>query len=230
MTHSQPKQEPQHDGWDSYWSSGEGAARKLYAVLASIYRWIFICTRLSYWLKRTFPAGSNLLHAGCGGGQVDALVSRRFQITGLDISQNALSLYRKNNPHAAGIIHADLLNLDLGSQSFDGVYNLGVMEHFESPDIIRILDNLGKYLRPGGSIVLFWPLASAPSVKFLSAWQRWLDRGTSVRKVELVPSEVSLIESEFSVRKLIEGAGWKVQKYSVSPSDLFIQAVLVISR
>lgn len=227
MNSSNQPDEPRHEGWDAYWSPEVQGAHKLYAALASVYRRIFICTRLSYWLRKTFRPGAELLHAGCGGGQVDALVGRRYRITGLDISRNALALYARNNPHAAATVHADLLGLDLEGRKYDGAYNLGVMEHFAPADIALILANLEKVLKPGGRVVLFWPLATAPSVKLLGAWHRLLNRGGDTRKVELHPAEISLIESERSVRAILEDAGWRVCSYSVSPWDLFIQAVIV---
>lgn len=227
MNSSEQQDEPRHEGWDAYWSPEVQGAHKLYAALASVYRRIFICTRLSYWLGKAFRPGAELLHAGCGGGQVDALVGRRYRITGLDISRNALKLYAQNNPHAAETVHADLLALELGGRRFDGAYNLGVMEHFTPKDIAVILANLEKVLKPGARTVLFWPLATAPSVKLLGAWHRLLNRHASSRKVELHPAEISLIKSEGFVRRILEDAGWRVCSYSVSPWDLFIQAVIV---
>ncbi|NCW28162.1 MAG: class I SAM-dependent methyltransferase [Verrucomicrobia bacterium] len=156
-------------------------------------------------------------------------MARRFRITGLDISTNALRLYERHNPDAVGTIHADLLRLDLGGALFDGAYNLGVLEHFEPKDIVRILQNMMRVVRPRGRLVIFWPLANAPSVKLLGAWHRLLNRGAR-ENVRLHPPEVSLIQSKSQVEKLIEDAGLKLASYSVSPSDLFIQAVLVVSR
>lgn len=221
--------EPKHEGWDAYWSPNIQGAHRVYNAMASVYRRIFICNRLAYWLRKAFHDGASLLHAGCGGGEVDSLVARRFRITGLDISTHALRLYERHNPYAVGTIHADLLRLDLGGALFDGAYNLGVLEHFEPKDIVRILQNMMRVVRPKGRLVIFWPLANAPSVKLLGAWHRLLNRGAR-ENVRLHPPEVSLIQSKSQVEKLIEDAGLKLASYSVSPSDLFIQAVLVVSR
>ena len=217
---------PKHEGWDAYWASDARGAHKAYAVLASIYRRIFICTRLAWWLKNTFPRGARLLHAGCGSGEVDALVAGHFRITGLDISPGALERYRRSNPHAEHTIHADLKNLREVPGGFDGVYSLGVLEHFTPDEIKVILDNIRLVLRPGGKMIAFWPLASAPSVKVLGFWHRLLNpRGG--RAVELHPPEITLIRSRPQVEEIIRSAGWRLASYSVSPADLFIQAVLV---
>ncbi len=219
--------EPKHEGWDAYWSPDVQGAHRLYSVVASIYRRIFICSRLEHWLRKSFDDGANLLHAGCGGGEVDTLVSKRYRITGLDISLNALRLYERHNPRAAGTIHADLLSLDLGHVPYDGAYNLGVLEHFEPDDIVRILRNMMKVVRPEGKLVIFWPLANALSVKLLGAWHRALNRG-SREEIRLHPPEVSLIRSRSEVEKIVEAAGFKLHAYEVTPRDLFIQAAIVV--
>jgi len=217
---------PKHEGWDAYWATDARGSHRLYALLASVYRRIFICTRLAWWLKRTFPKDARLLHAGCGSGEVDALVGKHFRITGLDISPGALERYRRSNPHAAGTIHADLMNLRDVPGGYDGVYSLGVLEHFTPEEIRVILDNMRLVLRPGGKMIAFWPLASAPSVKVLGLWHRMLNQRGD-RAVELHPAEITLIRSRTQVEEIIRSAGWRLASYSVSPADLFIQAVIV---
>lgn len=217
---------PKHEGWDAYWATDARGSRRVYAFLASTYRRIFICTRLAWWLKRTFPRNARLLHAGCGSGEVDSLVGSRFRITGLDISPGALDRYRRNNPHAEGTIHADLMDLRDVPGGYDGVYSLGVLEHFTPDEIRVILDNLRLVLRPGGKMIAFWPLASAPSVKVLGLWHRLLNK-RGQRAVELHPPEITLIRSRAHVDQIVRSAGWRITSYSVSLSDLLIQAVVV---
>ena len=88
------------------------------------------------------------------------------------------------------------------------------------------LHNMRLVLRPGGKMIAFWPLASAPSVKLLGLWHRFLNR-RGERGVELHPPEITLISSRSQVEQIIESAGWRLVSYSVSASDLFIQAVIV---
>jgi SAM-dependent methyltransferase len=217
---------PHHAGWDAYWARDARGSRRLYSTLASIYRRIFICPRLAYWLKSTFPEGSRLLHAGCGGGEVDRYVYDRFRITGLDISPGALARYKESNPRAEGVIHADLLRLEGIPQRFDGVYSLGVLEHFTTDEIRIILTNMRRVLVPDGKMIAFWPLRSAFSVKLLGLWHRALNDRDG-RHVELHPPEISLIESQSQVERIVQSAGWTIDTYDVSLSDLYIQAVLV---
>ena len=217
---------PHHSGWDAYWDNSPRGARRLYAVIASVYRRIFICPRLAWWLSRAYPERSPLLHAGCGSGEVDTLINKRYQITGLDISEKALDRYRKNNPHAAATLHADLMQMSRIGRHYDGVYSLGVLEHFTPEDIRHILNGMKTVMRPGGRMIAFWPLADAISVKILGLCHRALNRrGRPV--VELHPPELTLLRSREHAEELIQSAGWRLLSYSVSPFDLYIQAVLV---
>jgi SAM-dependent methyltransferase len=217
---------PRHSGWDAYWARDRSRSGRIYAILASIYRYAFICPRLAYSLRKTFPVGSKLLHAGCGGGEVDALVSGSYRITGLDISPGALQRYRQANPRCEATIHADLLQLDGLSADFDGVYSLGVLEHFTESEIAMILGNLRKVLKTGGKMIAFWPLQASPSVKVLGLWHRYLNRAGDTA-VQLHPPELSLIQSRQHVEGIIKACGWELISYNVSPLDLYVQAVIV---
>ena len=115
-------------------------------------------------VNRVFPPGAALLHAGCGSGQVDANLQRVMRITALDISPAALRLYARNNPRAEQIMHGSIFALPFPDASFDGVYNLGVMEHFTREEIGRILGEFHRVLKPAGKIVIFWPHRRATSV------------------------------------------------------------------
>ena len=52
----------------------------------------------------------------------------------------------------------NIFNLKKSKQkNFDGIYNLGVMEHFLEDDILKILNEFNKVLKINGKIILFWP-------------------------------------------------------------------------
>ncbi len=116
--------------WDTYWNPKKDAAGAIYELAAGIYRRIFIKRNLERVMNQTFQPGAKLLHAGCGSGQVDTDLQGIMRITGLDISPGALRLYSRNNPAAALIKHGSLFDLPFRDASYDGIYNLGVMEHF----------------------------------------------------------------------------------------------------
>src|SRR6202011_3076468 len=114
----------------TYWTRGQETSRRVNSVVASVYRQLAIRRNLNYFIHKHFAPGARLLHAGCGSGQVDLELSREMRITAVDISLPALESYRRNNPGAEAIRHGDILNLnEVAGGTFDGAYNLGVVEH-----------------------------------------------------------------------------------------------------
>jgi GDPmannose 4,6-dehydratase len=222
-----PLQDPQ--GWDSYWMRGQEKSRRAYAFVASLYRRLAIRRNLNYFIHKHFFPGARLLHAGCGSGQVDSELSREMRITAVDISLPALESYRRNNPSAEAIRHGDILHLtDVAGGSFDGAYNLGVVEHFTHDQIVQILREMGRAVKPGGKVVIFWPHRRATSVFVLKMIHRVIDRlrrdGPPVR---LHPPEISLLESRDQAREMVERAGFNLIEYYFGIRDLLVQAVVV---
>ena len=214
--------------WDNYWKQSAVMTKRVYSVIASLYRRLFIRPRLHRVLRRQFGRGSRLIHAGCGGGQVDQGLHERVRITALDISPDALLLYQENNPTVQQIQHGDILALPYDDASFDGYYSLGVVEHFTDAEIARILAEAHRVLRPRGRIVLFWPHARATSVRVLGLAHRLLARSGST--TQLHPAEVSLLTSRTMAEDLLRQGGFTMMSYDFGAKDLWIQAVIVAER
>ena len=215
--------------WDGYWKRKPALAGLLYELAAATYRQAVIRPNLERALRQAFPPGARLLHAGCGSGQVDRNLHGEFRITAADISPEALSLYSRNNPGAHRLDHADIFALPYPDGEFDGAYNLGVVEHFPRTDIIRMLRELRRTLRPGGKVVIFWPHRRAPSVMFLRAVHVCL-RQVFKSRTELHPPEVSLLAGRSYAREALEEAGFACSGYQYGFRDGFIQAVVVGQR
>ena len=220
---------PVDPGWEDYWEESARGGRALFQFIAAFYRRFIIRPHLNRHLRRWFPAGSRVLHAGCGGGGVDREVVRRLRVTALDISVNALNAYRRSNGSGIRTVHGSLFRIPLPDGSMDGAYNLGVMEHFTGEEIGRVLAELGRVLKPGGRFVAFWPPEFGTSVVFLKGVTRLL-RFLGKGDVKLHPDEISRIRSRGQVTALIEASGFRVVDYSFGPGDLFTQVVVVIEK
>ncbi len=212
--------------WDGYWDRGNTAGNLAYTVAAACYRRLFIRPNLTGALRRHFPAGARLLHAGCGSGQADVGLHESFKITAVDLSLPALCLYGRNNPDAERIQQADLFNLPFADESFDGIYNLGVMEHFDEAAIRRMLHEFRRVLRPGGKAVLFWPHRKGTSVRVLGALH-YLFNDVLGTNVKMHPDEITLIASKEQARDLLNQGGFALSEYAFTGRDLFVQAVIV---
>jgi dolichol-phosphate mannosyltransferase len=216
-------------GWDNYWEMKTKPATRAYEMIASIYRISVIRSQLRRALARTYERGSSLLHAGCGSGQVDQGMHGRFSITAVDISPPALNLYARNNPDARAIRHASILSLPFPDASFDGVYNLGVLEHFTRSEIAAVLTEFRRVLKPDGRLLIFWPHSRATSVAVLGA-AHWVMEKTGDEATRLHPPEVSLLKSKRWVEQLLRDSGLRLVHYAFGPRDFFVQAVLTAEK
>jgi dolichol-phosphate mannosyltransferase len=218
-------------GWDDYWNAQRtGAGALLYDAVAAFYRKWIIRPALNRFVRRYFSPGARLLHAGCGGGQVDADIRHEVSITGLDISLNALRLYKKVNRGYGQTLHGSIFEIPLPDGTVDGVYNLGVMEHFTEKEIGRILDEFHRVLRPEGRVLVFWPPEFGLSVLFFKSLV-WVFRNLLRKKdVKFHPGEITRVRSRSHVTGLFESAGFRVVRYSFGPRDLFTYAVVAAER
>ncbi len=216
-------------GWDEYWEKKRTKGTLAYDVVATAYRNLIIKRHLNEAIRREFEPGSHLLHAGCGSGQVDVDLHDKVNITAVDISVPALEIYCKENPKAFAVKHASVFDLPLPDASFDGAYNLGVIEHFSPDEIIQMLGGLKRVLKPGGKLLIFWPHARASSVMVLNSIH-WGLNSVLKKDVRLHPHEVSLVHSEREARDLLDAGGFDLRSYSFGPKDLFVQAVVVAQR
>jgi len=211
--------------WDAYWNSQSDPSGVLYEIIAGIYRRGVIRRNLNTAISRTFPSGSRLLHAGCGSGQVDVDLQRSMVLTALDISPEALRLYCRNNPLAKEARHGSILALPFPDDSFDGVYNLGVVEHFTHEEIHRILGEFHRVLRPGGRIVIFWPHRRASSVFVLKGIHFFLNRVMDQSKA-LHPPEISLLQGRAEAAQILSEAKFNLVDYRFGINDFYVQSIV----
>ncbi|MFT3709461.1 MAG: glycosyltransferase [Archangium sp.] len=213
-------------GWDAYWEKKSKPGALAYDVVAAVYRNLFIKSNLTRTIRREFEPGAQLLHAGCGSGQVDADLHESVKVTAVDISPEALSRYSRENPAAHAVQHADILKLPFADGTFDGAYNLGVVEHFEGQDLQTLFKELARVTKPGGKVVVFWPHKLATSAAVLDGIH-FMMNDVLKRNVRLHPPEPSRVANKAEAKSAFEAAGLELTSYEFGPRDLFVQAIAV---
>jgi trans-aconitate methyltransferase len=100
------------------------------------------------WIYSQVAAGSKVLDFGCGSGSLACLKKKGCEITGVDISQQALDIAQEIN----GYDHVFCGDIDEyeNAGGFDYVASLDVFGHipFEAKD--TIIERLKAFLKPGG--------------------------------------------------------------------------------
>lgn len=100
-------------------------------------------------LRKYLPVGAAILELGIGPGKdMDLLIKEGFFVTGSDISQPFLDLYRKRNPEA-DLLLIDAVNIDTG-RKFDCIYSNKVMIHLNKEELRESLKNQHNNLNSNG--------------------------------------------------------------------------------
>ena len=213
-------------GWGGYWDDNKQGSGLVYEIIATIYRNLVIKRRLNQAVRRVFPRGARLLHAGCGSGHVDADIQHEMRLTAVDISPAALQIYQSSVPHAEAVRHASIFALPFADGSFDGIYNLGVMEHFSEAEIRTILAEFRRVLAAGAKLLMFWPHRRATSAMVLDS-AHWVLNDVLHKHVRLHPPEVTRVRSRQHVEGLLRECGFSLVDYYFGARDLYVQAVIV---
>ena len=218
--------------WDQYWIDS-AKSKGLFEIIAKFYRRYLISPAVRYYIHRYFrdePARV-YVHAGCGSAESDNRIRfshARFVM--LDISPEALAIARrKSKLQNVHFVCGDIFNPPFKAEVVDGVWNLGVMEHFFEAEITRIFTALSSAIKPDGKLLIFWPPRYGLSVIVLTAF---LGVVNAFRKTPLVlyPDEVSRFWTTQWSQKLIAPAGLVVQKRHFSIRDAFTYVVLVARK
>lgn len=217
------------DKWNNYWTNKKSGPYLIYGKLAEFYRKTIIKPALNYFIKSNFKKQSKLLHAGCGTGQVDIDLTNSFKITGVDISEQALRIYKRTNPNSSRLIKADVKRIPARSASFDGIYNLGLMEHFTQQEINKILKEFRRVLKPDGKIIFFWPPVFGISVISLKLIHKIINLFSN-NKIVLHPDEISLVKSQKQIEMILKENGFKLTKFYFGPRDMFTHCIIVAKK
>lgn len=133
---------------------------RLYSDLAPLYDKTF--AKFFYSRERTvlqglnLPAGAEILEVGIGTGTSLPAYPRNCQVTGIDQAPPMLARAQekitKNNWRHVEVMEMDALNLTFSDNTFDYVMAFHVVSVV--PDPIRMMAEMRRVCRPGGSIVI----------------------------------------------------------------------------
>ncbi len=215
--------------WDIYWADKDKPSSAIYDFFAGIYRRLIVKKILNYFVKKYFSPGIKVLHAGCGSGQVDVDISKHIDITALDISGNALRIYKKVHGEKSKTVQGNIFSLPFADNTFDGLYNLGVLEHFTQEEIHKILLEFRRVLKPDGRILILWPPTFGFTVFILDSAHFILNKIFRMN-IKLHPDEITRLKSRRHGVETFEKAGFKIVKYYFGIRDIFTQAVIIADK
>ena len=98
--------------------------------------------------------GGSVLDVGCNSGRdTKQLLDLGYRVTGIDVSEQALRLYRENCPEAR-TIKMSLLDLPDLKEQFDGIWFSYALVHIPFKLVPQALAALDSVLHPAGSLMM----------------------------------------------------------------------------
>jgi cyclopropane fatty-acyl-phospholipid synthase-like methyltransferase len=97
----------------------------------------------------SLEGSARLLDLGCGNGDKLARLAERFEVVGVDLSEEQLRLAGARVPEAK-LVHGDFSELEFEDESFDAVTALYSITHVPRAEHAALFDRVARWLRPGG--------------------------------------------------------------------------------
>jgi SAM-dependent methyltransferase len=106
--------------------------------------------------------GARLLELGCGDGSAETKrLSKRFRLTGVDISARQIERARAAVPDAE-FLCADFTRLELPDASFEAVASFYVFNHVPRELLEPLLGRIQRWLVPGGWLLTAFGASDNP--------------------------------------------------------------------
>jgi ubiquinone/menaquinone biosynthesis C-methylase UbiE len=151
-----------------------------------------------------------ILEAGSGSGKSSILLGKSIKRVFLDISEKALDyaklLVQKFDVENIDYVQADIFQMPFDDQSFDLVWNIGVIEHYNKNEIVSIFREMirvterSKYIGVGvpnfwtGATLKAW-LLKQPILKFIKGYRLDSEKFYSQKDLISMMYEATKLES-----------------------------------
>ena len=172
--------------------------------------------QLNRWIISLFQPyiGQRILEAGCGTGNMTALLLDRERLVAIDVDEHYCERIRRRYGHLSNlrIERVDLEDAaaveSLSGEQFDTVVSINVLEHIS--DDSKAVASLRDVLQPGGRLVVLVPAQPdlfSPSDTAMGHFRRY-DRNSLRSLLESAGMSVELI-SDFNRLGVL---GWRANK------------------
>ncbi len=156
---------------DAYWASGTEQAEGISAALLAL----------------GLEPGAKILDFGCGDGRVAIpLAALGWSVVGFDTSTTMRRRLRANDPQRAVQVWRSGVPDHL--PTVDAAYCLAVLIHHGHADARRIVGDIANAVRPGGVLMLDWPVSEVPQ-----------ERATWIEVTTWNPAERANLATELSL-------------------------------
>jgi ubiquinone/menaquinone biosynthesis C-methylase UbiE len=200
---------PEELDWTEHWSGGKQDS--LSQRFFSFYRKAVFAKAVAYFVNHYLAPAGLLVEAGSGTSETSMLIDKRAgrrTLAALDLIRPVLE---QCHPVMDARICGDIFRLPFLDQSVDGIWNVGVMEHFTHPQIDAILKEFRRVVKPGGRIVLLWPAKFSIPQRILRILEWFINlRRDKADRFRFHPDEISQLRSRRQGKEVLTRNGFRV--------------------
>jgi SAM-dependent methyltransferase len=202
------KQKKEEADWTKHWSESNqtSASQRFF----SFYRKAVFARAVAYFIERYLPAEGLLVEAGSGTSETSMLIDKRGgarTLVALDLIRPVLE---RCHPVMDVKACGDIFALPFQSGSVDGIWNVGVMEHFTHDQIDAILREFRRVLKPGCRVVLLWPAKFSIPQRILRVLEWFINlRRSADDKFRFHPDEISQLRSVRQGKEVLTRNGFR---------------------
>ncbi len=211
--------------WDKHWANEFLSVNRIF----KFYRKYIMSNALSFFFEKYFPNEGLFVECGSGSSLTSYMIKKhKRKLIALDLSNVGLQEARKVK-NLDFYIQANTLKLPFKLDSVDGIWNLGVMEHFTQKEIDMAMQEYVRVLKKGSYVVLFWPPVYS-STGFAYKTIEKLIKAVSGKKFRFYPDEISRLRSKKEAKIIMKRNGFRSCKVYFPWRNRFGDLVVVAKK
>jgi SAM-dependent methyltransferase len=193
------------EAWSRHWDDANQTS--IVQRFFSFYRKAVFARAVAYFVDHYFPRTGLILEAGSGTSETSMRVhkAKGRTLVALDLIPGVLE---RCHPVMDVRVAGDIFRLPFQSDSVDGIWNVGVMEHFTHDQIDEIMREFYRVLRPGARIILFWPGTDSLPQKMLRVPEFMIGLVKGIENFHFHPEEISQLRSVAHGREVLARTGF----------------------
>lgn len=192
--------------WSAHWSEEHqgGLAQKFFGW----YRKAVFARTVRHFTDRYFAPSGVFVEAGSGTAETSVRMDTRGGARALVALDIVFPVLTHCDPVMDARVCADNFRLPFQDNSLDGIWNLGVMEHFTHAQIDEMMREFHRTLKPGARLILFWPARNSIPQKILGAVAWLANLKKREKQFRFHPEEISQLQSNGQARDVMGRNGF----------------------
>jgi SAM-dependent methyltransferase len=194
--------------WNEHWDRSK--QQTLSQRFFSFYRKAVFARTIRYFVNRYFDPTGVFVEAGSGTSETSSKINKLGTQRTLVALDAIFSVLEECHPIMDVRVCANIFHLPFREDSIDGIWNVGVMEHFTHEQIDQIMREFHRVLKQKGIIILLWPAADSIPQKLLRFAESIINKKKHEKGFRFHPPEISLLRSTREGHDVLRRNGFKV--------------------